>query len=48
MSCQGIVVCLVFFPKDDEKPMTYFEQRADIFVLKRSFSRDVRGGIGDG
>lgn len=33
-----------FFPKGDEKPVTYFEQRADVmFVLERSFSRDFGG-----
>ena len=45
MSCQGIF----FFSKGDEKPMTYFEQRADvIFVLKRSSSRDAGGWIEKG
>lgn len=38
-----------FFSKGDEKPMTYFEQRADVlFVLKRSFSRDAGGWIEKG
>lgn len=44
-SCQGIL--WVFSPKGDEKPMRYFEQRADVmFVLDRSFSKDLWGWAG--